>query len=122
MASQVANIDDTIARHSRSKSVDDGVADLLDRSIHHEMEQVRHEMHIVHQQARRQELDLNEHVIVTLRTLHQIRRELHLRLTDAELGYERDYAILTGMQPRSHDGPQPFDVLPLTPIDARAKQ
>lgn len=106
---QTRHIEARVVVHAEAGSIDEAVADLLDREIHQKMEEARGDIEQVYRKGLNAESELHEQALVAQRTLHAARAEMYKKLADAERGYERDYLALTGELPASGD-----DLLPLT--------
>lgn len=113
---ETGHIEARVAVHAEAGSIDEAVADLLDREIHQKMEEARNNIEQVYRKGLNAESELHEQALVAQRSLHAMRAELYRKLADASRGYERDYLALTGELPASGEDPKPLTAPPVAAL------
>lgn len=113
---ETGHIEARVAVHAEAGSIDEAVADLLDREIHQKMEVARNNIEQVYRKGLNAESELHEQALVAQRSLHAMRAELYRKLADASRGYERDYLALTGELPASGEDPKPLTAPPVAAL------
>lgn len=92
-------VDQLVAAHAERGGLDGLVPDLLDRLIHHEMDEVRQTIEEAHTQATYQAQTMWEQAkLAQVRAAVEL-RDARSRFADADEGYIVAYTVLTGAPP-----------------------
>ncbi len=96
---QRARIEALVAQHAQRGTLDGLVPDLLDREIHHEMEEVRTALDGAHTEAQAAAQRMWEQAKLAQVAAGREVANARERLSEAEDGYAHAYLILTGRMP-----------------------